>query len=301
VDEDQAVRKVRAFNRIVTERVGTLSDGYLSRERPLAEARVLWEIGDQGCDVRTLRSRLTLDSGYLSRLLRSLERDSLITVRTNERDKRIRTVSLTKHGKRERDELDRLSDDLALSLLEPLTVAQRERLVSAMTEVERLLTATLIEFNAVDPEHHHAQQCLREYFAELDRRFDTGYDPATGLPAQPDEMRLPAGLFLVAFLRGQPIGCGALKFRGNRGAELKRMWASPAVRGLGVGRRLLQQLETRAAEQSARVIRLDSNRALTEALGLYRSSGYQEVDAFNEEPYANIWFEKHLDKPKAFP
>ena len=105
------VGQVRRFNRTVTQRVGALSDEFLARDRPLGQARLLWEIGPDGCDVRRLRSRLDLDSGYLSRLLRSLEHDGLVTVEPSEADGRVRTVRLTRHGLAERAELDRRSDD----------------------------------------------------------------------------------------------------------------------------------------------------------------------------------------------
>ena len=290
------IDKVRAFNRTVTQRVGALNDHYLARDRPLGEARVLWEIAEHGCDVRTLRSRLALDAGYLSRLLRSLEAAGLITVTASERDKRVRTARLTKKGGVEHALLDRRSDALARSLLDPLTDSQRARLVSAMSEVDKLLTLALVEIDAIDPAHHHAQHCLREYFAELDRRFDTGFDPDGSLPANPDEMRPPSGVFLVATLREEPIGCGALKFHGDEPAELKRMWVAPSARGLGVGRRLLTELENRADEHHSRAIRLETNKALTEAVTMYRAAGYREVAAFNDEPYADHWFEKHLGK-----
>ena len=152
-----------------------------------------------------------------------------------------------------------------------------------------------LEINVVDPAQPAAQHCLREYFAELDRRFDAGFDPTTSLPAEPDEMRPPAGLFLVAMLHGEPVGCGALKFHGDEPTELKRMWVASSVRGLGVGRRLLEELELRAVELGSSTIRLETNRTLEEAIALYRSAGYREVAAFNDERYANHWFEKHLD------
>src|SRR5471030_3162872 len=175
---EAAVEQVRSFNRLVTERVGALNDHYLARDRPLGEARVLWEIGRAGCDVRTLRSRLGLDSGYLSRLLRSLEAAGLVSVDQSHDDKRVRAVQLTPAGLAEWELLDQGSDDLARSYLEPLSESRRERLVAAMAEVERLLTATLVELRVVDPAHPEAQFCLGEYFAELGRRFDMGFDPA---------------------------------------------------------------------------------------------------------------------------
>jgi DNA-binding MarR family transcriptional regulator/GNAT superfamily N-acetyltransferase len=293
---DAAVSQVRSFNRLVTQRVGALSDRYLARDRPLGEARLLWEIGSDGCDVRLLRSRLDLDSGYLSRLLRSLETAKLIQVGPNEDDKRVRTVQLTPAGRAERDLLERRSDELARSFLEPLREMQRQRLVAAMAEVERLLTSALVEIDVLDPAHRAARLCVREYFSELGRRFDVGFDPALSIPAELDELRPPAGLFLVAALRGEPVGCGALKFYGDQPTELKRMWVAEWARGLGIGRRLLAELERHAAAGGARVIRLETNKALSEAIGLYRSAGYREVDAFNDEPYAHHWFEKQLGR-----
>jgi GNAT superfamily N-acetyltransferase len=156
------------------------------------------------------------------------------------------------------------------------------------------VTADLVEVAVVDPAHPHAQHCLREYFAELDRRFDTGFDPDVALPALPEEMRPPAGLFLVARLRGDPVGCGALKFHGDEPTELKRMWVAPAARGLGVGRRLLSELEARATANGSHTIHLDTNGTLTEAIAMYHSAGYEEIPAFNDEPHATHWFAKSL-------
>jgi DNA-binding MarR family transcriptional regulator/ribosomal protein S18 acetylase RimI-like enzyme len=289
------VGRVRSFNRVVAQRIGALDDAFLSRGRPLGQARVLWEIGPDGADVRRLRSRLGLDSGYLSRLLRSLQSDGLVLVEQSEADGRVRTARLTGEGLAERAELDRLSDDLAAAILRPLSPAQRSRLVTAMAEAERLLMASMIEVGGCDPRHPHARWCLDSYFGELGRRFAEGFDPARSISAEDEEMTPPAGILLVATLRGEPVGCGAIKFHGNAPAEIKRMWVAPAARGLGLGRRLLAGLEACAAAGQARVLRLETNRSLTEAIGLYRAAGYREVAAFNDEPYADHWFEKVLE------
>jgi DNA-binding MarR family transcriptional regulator len=292
---DQAmISQVRRFNRIVTQRVGALNDRFLSRDRSLGEARLLWEIGAEGRDVRSLRAQLGLDSGYMSRLLRSLEAARLITVGPQESDKRVRIARLTPSGSAERTLLDERSDQLAASLLAPLNSRQRTRMVAAMADVERLLTAAMVEVAPVDPAHPHARHCLRAYFSELDSRFDTGFDPALSIPAQEEELRPPAGLLLVASLRAAPIGCGALKFHDNDPAEIKRMWVAESARGLGIGRRLLGELEERAAAHGARAVRLETNKALVEAISLYRSAGYVEVAPFNDEPYADHWFEKQI-------
>jgi DNA-binding MarR family transcriptional regulator/GNAT superfamily N-acetyltransferase len=288
------ISEVRRFNRLVTQRVGALDDKFLARDRSLGEARVLWEIGAGGADLRDLRSRLDLDSGYLSRLLRSLERARLVKVEPSKVDRRVRTARLTQAGSVERAVLDRRSDELAASFLEPLDEARRRRLVAAMNDVEKLLTAAMVHVRAVDPEHPDAHHCLRRYFAELNRRFDAGFDPQRSISADAGELRPPAGVLLVAWLRSEPIGCGALKFHGKAPTEIKRMWVAESVRGLGIGRRLLAELEAQAARHASRVLRLETNRSLTEAIAMYRSAGYVEVDPFNDEPYAHHWFEKRI-------
>lgn len=288
------VEQARRFNRIVTLRVGALNDRFLARDRPLAEARLLWEVGPEGCEVRSLRSRLELDSGHASRLLRSLEADGMIRVVQSKSDRRVRTALLTQAGLAERAVLDQRSDDLARSFLEPLTARQRHRLVAAMRDVERLLTAAMVEIRPVDPTHPDARLCIRSYFAELDRRSESSFDPGAGISAEPHELRPPAGLMLVAYLRSEPIGCGAVKHHDDAPSEIKRMWVSASVRGLGIGRRLLVQLEACAERSGARAVRLETNRALTEAIALYRSAGFREVPAFNAEPFAHHWFEKPL-------
>jgi DNA-binding MarR family transcriptional regulator/GNAT superfamily N-acetyltransferase len=298
VRQTDQVQKVRRFNRTVAERMGVLHDRYLGGTRPYGEARLLWQIGDGAThEVRGIRDRLGLDSGYVSRLLRALERDGLVAVEPHPGDRRVRTVRLTEAGRRERALLDDRSDALAASLLEPLDARQRDRLTSAMTEVERLLTASLVSVEVLDPGHPDAAACLRSYAAELRDLFEGGFDPGRSLLPDPGELRAPRGLFLVARLHGEPVGCGGLKLPADAPAEIKRLWVSPRTRGLGLARRLLAELEQRAARHGGDVVRLDTNRALTAATRLYRGSGYAEVPPFNDEPYAHHWFEKRLAAP----
>lgn len=288
------VPQIRRFNRVVTERVGALNDHFLGRERPLGEARLLWEIGPEGCEVRLLRARLGLDSGYLSRLLRSLETAGLVTVAAGAGDRRVRVARLTAAGRRERATLDKSSDELARSLLAPLSSKQRDRLAWAMHEVERLLTAASVQITSIDPEHSDAQYCLAEYAVELNRRSQRGFDPSVGATALPHEVRPPAGEFFVAYLHGEAVGCGAVKHHEAAPAEIKRMWIAPSARGLGLGRRLLERLETCARAGGARVAHIETSAVLVEALSLYRSTGWVEVAAFNNEPFADHWLEKAL-------
>jgi DNA-binding MarR family transcriptional regulator len=291
---DAMVEQVRRFNRTVTQRVGALDDHFAGLDRPLGEARVLWEVGRGGCEVRALRNRLELDSGHLSRLLRSLEAGGMITVEAGEQDRRVRIARLTPAGLAELAELDRRSDEIAASLLAPLAPPQRERLVGAMRDVERLLTAAMVEVVDVDPEHPDARQCIRAYFDELERRSGKPFDPLIGSTAEPHELRPPAGEMVVAYLRAEPVACGALKHFPGAVTDLKRMWVADSARGLGLGRRLLAELERRAARAGAGIVRLETSNLLTEAIALYRSAGYEEVEPFNDEPFAHHWFAKRL-------
>jgi GNAT superfamily N-acetyltransferase len=152
----------------------------------------------------------------------------------------------------------------------------------------------MVEIAPYDPRHPYARYCLEQYFTELAQRFQAGFDPDRSISAADDELTPPAGLMLVATLHAEPIGCGALKFHDGGPTELKRMWIAPEVRGIGLARRLLAELEEHAVAAGSQMIRLETNRTLREAITLYRSTGYQEVAAFNDEPYADHWFEKVL-------
>jgi DNA-binding MarR family transcriptional regulator/GNAT superfamily N-acetyltransferase len=293
MDKSQ-LQQVRRFNRLVTQRVGALEIDYLRRGRPLAEARLIFEIGPEGVDVRTLRSKLGLDSGYLSRLLQSLKTQGLISVSKGDGDGRRRRVGLTRKGTTERAAYDKLSDNLAATMLEPLNASERLRLLAAMGEVERLIRAASIEIVAEAPDSADARQCLDDYFRELAARFESGFDAVADDTARVEEMVPPSGLFLIARLDGDAIGCGGLKRVGKTTGEIKRVWTAPSARGLGVARRMLRTLEAAAREQGLKTLRLDTNRSLTEAHALYRSQGYREIARFSDNPYADHWFEKQL-------
>jgi DNA-binding MarR family transcriptional regulator/GNAT superfamily N-acetyltransferase len=293
MDESQ-LTQIRRFNRVVTQRTGALEADYLRRGRPLAEARLIFEIGADGVDVRTLRLRLGLDSGYLSRLMRSLKAQGLIAVANGGGDGRRRRASLTRKGRAERAAYDRLSDRLAASMLETLHEAARGRLVTAMGEVERLIRAASVEVAAEAPESADARRCLDAYFNELAARFEGGFDRAKDDSARANDMTPPSGLFVVARLDGEPVGCGGLKRSDKTTGEIKRVWTAPSARGVGVARRVLRALEAAGRDMGIKTLRLGTNRALTEAHALYRKEGFRAIARFNDNPYEHRWFEKRL-------
>lgn len=290
------IASVRRFNRVVTKRAGALEASFLGRDRPLGESRVLWEVGPHGAQLRELRDRLELDSGYLSRLVHALAAKGLLEVEPDQDDERVRRARLTDAGRAEVTETDRRADRVAVGILEPLSPAQRERLVAAMDEVHRLLRFAGVTIERVPPSSPAARHCVARYFAELDRRFPRGFDPAASLSAEDEALTPPRGSFLVARTEGEPIAGGALKGIGDGVVSIKRMWVDPSARGLGLGRRLLAALEDEARALGYRLARLETNGTLTEAVRLYRTAGYREVDAFNTDPYAQHWFEKRLDE-----
>ena len=288
----EAVNRLRAFSRIMAERTGTVTDSFLGRGRPMGESRVLWEIG-HGVDLRDLRARLGLDSGYMSRVLRSLTRQRLITVKAGERDRRVRRVALTKSGRAEVRAIDRLSNGAARKILEPLAETQRKKLLNAIEVVGKILEASAVTVAFEDPRAADSQWCLEQYYAELRVRFKEGFDPVRD-PVDNREMMPPGGVLAIARLHDRPVGCAALRFHAGAPPEVKRMWVAPEARGLGIAKRLLGALEDRARKTGAKAVQLETNRALKEAIALYRSMGYREIPPFNDVPYAHHWFEKSL-------
>jgi GNAT superfamily N-acetyltransferase len=107
-----------------------------------------------------------------------------------------------------------------------------------------------------------------------------------------DDLTPPSGLFVMARIAGKPVGCGALKRIDDATGEIKRVWIAPAARGRGVARRILHRLEDEARAMGFDVLRLDTNKVLTEAHALYRKEGFREIARFNDNPYAHHWFEK---------
>jgi DNA-binding MarR family transcriptional regulator/GNAT superfamily N-acetyltransferase len=288
------ISQIRRFNRLVTQRAGALNDHFLGRDRPLGESRLLYEIGAEGVDLRDLRRRLGLDSGYVSRLVSSLERKGLVRLSRSPEDQRVREARLTAAGRRELREMNQRSDEAAAVVLESLTPAHRARLVAAMVEVHRLLRLAGLQIERVDPASRTAQWCIGQYFDELNRRFESGFDPAASLAAEDRDLVPPRGAFLVALVDGEPVACGAVKSISPGVGSLKRMWVADTVRGLGIGRRMLEELEAQSRELGLTTLRLETNHALQEAVRLYQSAGFVEVAPFNADPYAHRWFEKRL-------
>lgn len=286
------IARVRRFHRSVTSEVGALDLSFLGRGRPLGAARVLNAIGHGRGDVAAIRAYLGLDSGLMSRLLRSLEDEGLVETVAHPDDARRRLVHLTKDGQREFEAYEAMSNDQARTLL--TRHPQSDMLLAAMDLVATAYARARIEVMETDPRSEDARYCLGEYYAELARRFENGFEVKHSRDPDAGDMMRPRGAFLLARSDGLPVGCVGLKGTGGAVAEIKRLWVAPSARGLGLAKRLMNEAEAAARDLGIGTLRLDTNRALPEALQLYRNSGWTEIDRFNDDPYPDFFFEKRL-------
>jgi DNA-binding MarR family transcriptional regulator/GNAT superfamily N-acetyltransferase len=286
------INTVRRFNRSYTQRIGALDDSFLGMGLPLGPIRLLFEIGSAPRTVQALRRRLGLDSGYVSRLLRRLQSESLVEVVPDPSDRRRRLVRLTESGRRQWSVLEERSQARAAALLEPLAARQRARLTTALAEADLLVRAATVTIETVDPASEPARTAVERYFAELHERF--AFD-ATGLETKDAAaLRPPDGVFTIALSDGQPVACGGVQTIAPGIGEIKRMWVDNRWRGAGLGSRLLSDLEERARQLGHHTVRLDTNQALTKAIAMYGRAGYEPIDRYNDNPYATHFFEKPL-------
>ncbi|MGQ4386393.1 bifunctional helix-turn-helix transcriptional regulator/GNAT family N-acetyltransferase [Streptomyces sp. SAS_270] len=308
------VKALRRFNRYFTRRIGALDDHYLGQDRPLGEARLLFEIAETtataatadgtggseagaGASLRDLRGRLGLDAGYLSRMVKALESQGLVRVSVHPDDSRLRIARLTPAGRVEVKEQNHRADVLAAGLLGGLSERQRGDLTAAVATAERLLRLAAITVEVVDGSSADARHCLAAYAADIDERFPEGFDPAALV--RPHEVSAAAGAFLVAYEEGRPVGCGALRGLEPGVGEIRHVWVHPDARRLGLARRILDGLEREAVSRGHGVVRLDTHAVLAEAQAMYRACGYTEIPRYDDNAYAAYWFEKRL--PPATP
>ena len=170
----------------------------------------------------------------------------------------------------------------------------RPLLESCLRPADRLLLAASASFDAVDPASADAIWALQQYFAELDRRFPTGFDPGNALRGDAPSYRSPNGVFVVVHSDGEPIACGGVQRIDETTCEIKRMWVRAEWRGVGLGRRLLEHLEQHCRDLGGARVVLDTNSVLTEAISMYERAGFRSTERYNDNPYALRWFEKHL-------
>lgn len=287
------IARLRRFNRAVTREVGALDHSYLGRGRPLGAARVLQLVTEAGTDVALIRDRLALDSGLMSRLLRSLEEEGLVVTAADPVDRRRRIARLTPAGAAENAAYRDIGHAAAEATL-ARAGGQTAALLQAMDLIATQLLHDVTEIVEADPDAPEALICLAAYYQLL---LDTIPDlSADKLPLPlPDAAayRPPQGVFLLALSDGMPVGCVSLRPLEGDEAEVKRLWVHPDARGQGLARRLMAALESRARALGYQRLKLDSNSALTEAITLYRRMGWADCAPYTSFP-ADVWMTKPL-------
>ncbi len=287
------IARLRRFNRAVTREVGALDTSFLGRGRPLGAARVLQLVRPEGTDVAVIRDTLDLDSGLMSRFLRSLEREGLIATATDPGDRRRRIARLTEAGRQEMAAYDHIGRDRAARLVARAGSRSTE-VLAAMDLIATLLNRDHLTVRPADPDSPEVQSCWQAYFDELlvrvpAARSGTFTLPEPGAPAY----RPPQGRCLVAWSDDLPVGCVALRPLDTATAEVKRLWVHDSARGQGLARRLMQTIEDEARDMGLHLLKLDTNSALSEALALYRATGWHETAPYTGAP-ADVWLEKRL-------
>ncbi|WP_205563155.1 bifunctional helix-turn-helix transcriptional regulator/GNAT family N-acetyltransferase [Cohaesibacter haloalkalitolerans] len=286
------IARTRRFHRAVTTEAGVLDASFLGRGRPLGPARVLNAIGRGISDIGEIRAYLRLDSGLMSRLLRGLEEEGLVTVESSETDARRRSVALTEAGAAEFAAYEALSDKQAADIV--ARHPHPEVLLQAMDIVATALGFERTTIEIVSPLDPRAIVCLEAYYAELARRLKSGFDVNLSADPEARDMEHPRGAFLLAMQDGMPIGCIGLKGTDKGYAELKRLWIAPTARGMGLAQRMMREAEAKARDLGIACLRLDTNSVLSDAVAMYHKLGWSEIERFNEDPYPDLFFEKRL-------
>ncbi|MBH1973634.1 MAG: MarR family transcriptional regulator [Rhodobacteraceae bacterium] len=288
-----AIARLRRFNRAVTREVGALETSYLGRGRPLGAARVLQLVRAEGTDIADIRQRLDLDSGLLSRLLRSLEAEGLLILETDPADRRRRIARTTPAGQAEQQAYEALGYAKATQTL-ARAGARQQAVIAAMDLIATVMLQDQVELRDADPDSPAALACLQAYYDLLAERIAGVTADMLTLPlSDAAKYRPPQGAFLIAWSDDLPVGCASLRPLESGVAEVKRLWIDPIARGQGLARRLMRALESRARDMGYTHLKLDSNAALTQAIALYRSDGWQDIAPYTGFP-ANVWLGKRL-------
>ena len=288
-----AIARLRRFNRAVTREVGALDTSFLGRGRPLGMARVLQLVRPEGTDVARIRDRLALDSGLTSRFLRSLEIEGLIETATDPADRRRRIARLTPQGQAEMAAYEAIGHDRAAKLI-ARAGARADEVVAAMDLIATLLNRDQLQIRPADPDAPEALACQQAYFDEILARVAVARPEYFPLPDPgADSYRPPQGRFLIAWSDDLPVACVGLRALEGKMAEVKRLWVHASARGQGLSRRMMAAIEDEARGVGYQRLRLDTNSALTEAIALYRATGWTDIPPYTTPP-ADVWMEKPL-------
>ncbi len=287
---EQRVSAVRRFSRFFTRKIGLLQDGLLDSPFSLTQARVLYELANrQTCTATELAAVLGLDHGYLSRILRAFDEQGLIARERGKEDGRQVMLALTTKGRKTFASLDHRSQRDMGALLRNLSAADQTRLVAAMSTMERLLgeRAAGVPPFVLRPHRpgdigwvvaRHGALYAQEYgwdisfeaaVAEIAAQFITSFDPLRER-------------CWIAEIDGEPVGSAFLVRESGAVAKLRLLIVDPKARGLGIGRRLVEECIAFARASGYVQITLWTQSILTSARHIYQSAGFERV---SENPH----------------
>ena len=290
VELSDPVAAVRRFNRFYTRAIGVLDKGYLGTTYTLAESRVLYEIAKaRGITAKAVGEITGLDAGYLSRIVARLEREGVVSRERSADDGRSALLRLTPHGAQVFEPFDRRSAALIESMIGGLSSGQRQRLTAAMAEVEALLGASPSDEVTLRPHRsgdmgwiteRHGVNYAREYgwnghieavTARICADFLDACDPALER-------------CWIAERDGQRLGCVFLVKDEVPGvARLRLLMLEPAARGLGLGRRLVDECVAFARAAGYREIVLWTHKVLRAARAIYAATGFELEDTWTHD------------------
>jgi len=282
---DQRVKAMRRFNRFYTKRIGVLHEGLLGSPYSLTEVRVLYELAHRDKPTAAeLSKELGVDPGYLSRILRSFQKRGLITKARSEADGRQSHLSLTARGRKAFAPLDRRSHDEIQAMLIDLSATDQHRLVQAMQTIETVLGSPRepkVPFLLRPHQpgdmgwviHRHGALYAQEYgwdetfealVAEIGAKFLREFDPKRER-------------CWIAEREGEIVGSVFLVKKSPTVAKLRLMYVEPKARGLGIGKRLVEECMRFARQVGYRKITLWTNSVLLAARHIYQKAGFRLV------------------------
>lgn len=283
-DKDKRIETVRRFNRFYTRRIGVLEQHLLESPFTLTEARVLFELAHRGGALaKDIGTELGLDPGYLSRIVQAFTEQGLITRKPVPSDRRQFELALTAKGKQAFGRLERASQQEVGKMIEALPGDGGMRLVEAMTAIERLLDGTAERPEVTLRTHRpgdmgwivqlHGALYAREYgwdisfealCAEIVAQFLKDFDPARER-------------CWIAEIDGRQVGSVFLVKHSDEVAKIRLLLIDPAGRGLGIGKRLVDECIAFARSCGYRKITLWTQSMLLAARGIYQSAGFRHV------------------------
>lgn len=294
----QQAEVVRQFNRFYTVHLGLLRGRYLDTDYSLSESRMMYELSHcPGCTANHLRTKLGLDAGYMSRMVRSLTERGLIEGVRSAQDKRATLLSLTANGQAAIADINRRVSSETVRMLDQLGETQRAELLAAMSKVREILAPPSIHLvRATAAQLNDARHLLYEYFDVI------------GVVLRDDDHAIRAFLddassaMWIAYVDGDPAGCVAMRplpgvdTGGAEGGavECKRLYVADRYRRRGLSQALMRALEEHAAQAGHSAVYLDTKDDLHAAIKLYDQLGYERCERYNDNPQATIFMRKRL-------